>query len=60
MSLASASLARPVYLAYPDLKGSRELKEILVSLVVLVCLDEVDLMAPQDLKVPSCPVTDLM
>lgn len=51
VSLASASLARPVYLVYLDLKGSRDQKEILVSLVVLVVLDEVDLMAPQELKV---------
>lgn len=50
-NLALGSLAHQVYLEYPEVKVFQDQREIQVSLVVLVHLDEMDLMVLQDLKV---------
>lgn len=57
VSLVLAFLVPPVYQEYPEVKGSQDQREILVSLVALVHLDDLDSMAHQDRKVFCSSVT---
>lgn len=52
---ASASRAPQVYLEYLEVKVCLDQRETLVSLVALVHLDDLDLMAVQELKVFLSP-----